>query len=269
MLNQYHQRAVQEGRHADGIDVIIVGRGGGSIEDLWAFNEEALARAIRASAIPIISAVGHETDLTIADFVADLRAATPSAAAEIVAAHEAQLSSLLERLTANLARSIQFKIAAARTHVQKLALAAAFDAPRARLRDAARKNAAAEHRLQTAMTLLIHRTHRRVEAAASGISPAPFRARLGALRERLLSLSKARETGLALHLDSARQQLGIAMAALDAMSPLRVLERGYAIAHDTEGKIVRDSSAVSINDRLRLRLWKGALNCRVEESDKT
>src|SRR6266571_2193042 len=98
-LNEFHARAVREGRHEDAIDVMIVGRGGGSIEDLWTFNEEVVARAIRASAIPVISAVGHETDFTIADFVADMRAPTPSAAAEIVAVHETQLCSLLETLT--------------------------------------------------------------------------------------------------------------------------------------------------------------------------
>src|SRR5437667_9246616 len=147
-LNQFHERAVADGRHEDAIDVMIIGRGGGSIEDLWAFNEEALARAIRASMIPVISAVGHETDFTIADFVADLRAPTPSAAAEIVAAHEAELCSLLERLTANLARSIRFRISGARNDVQELALSPAFDAVMARLRDAMTTTDDAEHRLQ-------------------------------------------------------------------------------------------------------------------------
>src|SRR5713101_8341704 len=125
-LNDFHARALSEGRTDAGIDVMIVGRGGGSIEDLWAFNEEVLARAIRSSTIPVISAVGHETDFTIADFVADLRAPTPSAAAEIVAAHEAQLCSLLETLAANLARSIQFKVTGARAQAQELALSTGF-----------------------------------------------------------------------------------------------------------------------------------------------
>src|SRR6266567_6783403 len=112
-LNDFHARALRDGRHEAAIDVMIVGRGGGSIEDLWAFKEEALARAIRASAIPVISAVGHETDFTIADFVADMRAPTPSAAAEIVAAHEAELCTRLGSLTATLERSIQYRISGA------------------------------------------------------------------------------------------------------------------------------------------------------------
>src|SRR5215475_66179 len=126
-LNEHHQRAMREGRVEAGIDVMIVGRGGGSIEDLWAFNEEVVARAIRKSEIPVISAVGHETDFTIADFAADLRAATPSAAAEIVAAHEAELCSRLAGLTTTMARSIQYRIAGARNEVQELALSPVFD----------------------------------------------------------------------------------------------------------------------------------------------
>src|SRR5438105_8686829 len=114
-LNEHHQRALHDERFDGGIDVIIVGRGGGSIEDLWAFNEEAVARAIRSSAIPIISAVGHETDVTIADFVADLRAPTPSAAAELVAAHEEQLCAQLENLFASLARSLRLRVASERS----------------------------------------------------------------------------------------------------------------------------------------------------------
>src|SRR6266850_2846034 len=164
-LNDFHARALSEGRIDAGIDVMIVGRGGGSIEDLWTFNEEVLARAIRSSTIPVISAVGHETDFTIADFVADLRAPTPSAAAEIVAAHEAQLCSLLATLTTNLARSIHFRIAGSRMQVQGLALSPAFDAVTARLHEAMAATGDAEHRLQTAITRLVQRVQRRLDKA--------------------------------------------------------------------------------------------------------
>ena len=265
LLNQFHERALRDGRYEDSIDAIIVGRGGGSIEDLSAFNEETLARTIRASAIPIISAVGHETDFTIADFVADLRAPTPSAAAEIVAAHEAQLCSLLERLTANLARSIQFKIAGMRTRAQELALSPAFDAVAARLHDASSRNADAEYRLKTAITILLHELHDRLGTASASLSPARLQAQASAARGRLSFVTKACAANLTTRMEMARQRLGIAMAALDAMSPLRVLERGYAIAQNTEGRIVRESATMTIGDAVRVRLWKGALGCLVEE----
>ncbi len=266
-LNDFHARAIREGSLDDGIDVMIVGRGGGSIEDLWAFNEEAVARAIRSSTIPVISAVGHETDFTIADFVADMRAPTPSAAAEIVAAHEAQLCSLLATLTTNLARSIRFRIAGSRTEVQELALSPAFDAVAARLREAMAATDDAEHRLQTAITSVMQRAQRRFGAAAHSLSPAQLRSVVLAARARFESLKKARDAGIATRVETAKQQLGMAAAALDAMSPLKVLERGYAIAHDAQGHVVREASAMTIGDAVRLRLWKGALDCRVEGTE--
>jgi exodeoxyribonuclease VII large subunit len=267
-LNEHHAGAVRDGRVEGGIDVMIVGRGGGSIEDLWAFNDEVVARAIRASAIPVISAVGHETDFTIADFVADLRAPTPSAAAEIVAAHEAQLCSLLDRLSTNLARSIKFRITGARAQVQGLALSPVFDAVSGQLHNAMTAADDAEHRLRTAMTSALQRAQRRLGAAAHSLSPAQLRSHVVAARTRFESLSKERDAGIANRLDAAKQQFGLAAAALDAMSPLKVLERGYAIAQDESGGIVREASTVLIGDALRVRLWKGALDCRVEGTDK-
>src|SRR4029453_10706852 len=133
LINQHHERAVREGRDKDLVDVLIVGRGGGSTEDLWAFNTEEVARAIRASAIPVISAVGHETDFTIADFVADFRAATPSAAAEIVAAREDQICSTLEHMGRQLVRLTKFQVVNLRALVQEQALSHAFDEVKSRL----------------------------------------------------------------------------------------------------------------------------------------
>src|SRR5437870_17265 len=205
-LNEFHTRALREGRHEEGIDVMIVGRGGGSIEDLWTFNEEVVARAIRNSAIPVISAVGHETDFTIADFVADMRAPTPSAAAEIVAAHEAQLCSLLDGLTMNLARSIKFRITDARAHVQQLALSPAFDEVSARLRDAMTSADDAEYRLQTVITGVLQRAQRRLGAAAHSLSPAQLRSVVINARTRFTALSKSRDAGIATRLEAAKQQ---------------------------------------------------------------
>ncbi|MBA3241223.1 MAG: exodeoxyribonuclease VII large subunit, partial [Acidobacteria bacterium] len=122
LLNEHHRRALVEGREEDRVDAIIVGRGGGSSEDLWAFNEEEVARAIRASLIPVISAVGHETDFTIADFAADVRAATPTAAAEIVAEREDEIASYVESLTHNMVNVVRYRVLAERARVQEAAM---------------------------------------------------------------------------------------------------------------------------------------------------
>lgn len=267
-LNEHHQRAVRDGRFEETIDVMIVGRGGGSIEDLWAFNEELVARAIRNSAIPVISAVGHETDFTIADFVADRREPTPSAAAETVAAHEQELCARLAALTATLARSIRYRVAGARNHVQELALSHAFDAVAARVHDALTASGSAEYRLQTALRGAMESAHRRMNAATHSLSPAQVRATVKAARVRFDSLATSHDAAVLARLSSAKQKLAMAAASLDAMSPLRVLERGYAIAHDERGSVVRDSSNVAVGDELRVRLWKGALDCRVERTQK-
>ena len=222
LINQFHERALREGRENDLVDVLIVGRGGGSTEDLWAFNQEEVARAIRKSVIPVISAVGHETDFTIADFVADVRAPTPSAAAEIVAAREDQICSALEHYNRQLVRLTRFQIVNLRTRVQEQALSHAFDEVKSRL-------ASARMRLDTAST------------ACGGAMEA--------------------------QLQEGRERLGLAAASLDALSPLGVLERGYAIAQDASGKLVRDAASVVEGDAVTVRLAKGKLETRVEGRD--
>ena len=263
-LNDHHARTLSDGSHDSGIDVIIVGRGGGSIEDLWAFNEEAVARAIRNSAIPVISAVGHETDFTIADFAADKRAATPSAAAELVAAHEEQLCAQLESLNRNLARSIRFRLNAERSRVQELAYSRGFDEVRGQLRTAMTFADDAEYRLQTSIAARVQSALRRLEAAAHALTPSHLRERVATGRARFDALCQARDTALTARMERAAQQFSLAAAALDAMSPLKVLERGYAIAQKADGGIVREAKTVSAGDALRLRLWKGTVDCRVE-----
>ena len=263
-LNEHHQRALRDGNFEAAIDVMIVGRGGGSIEDLWAFNEEAVARAIRKSAIPVISAVGHETDFTIADFVADLRAPTPSAAAEIVAAHEAELCARLAALTGTLARAIQYHIAGARNQVQQLALSAAFDAVAGRVRNALTTAAGAEYRLQAALRDSLRNAQNRLSAATRSVSPETFRSRLVAARERLNALRQNHDASMVARLDVSNRQFAVATASLDALSPLRVLSRGYAIAQDQDGRVLREAGGTSVGDQLRLRLWRGELDCRIE-----
>jgi len=223
-INLYQEQALREGRDADLVDVLIVGRGGGSTEDLWAFNQEEVARAIRQSAIPVISAVGHETDFTIADFAADVRAATPSAAAEIVAAREDQICSALNNMGRQLVRLTRFQIVNLRARVQEQALSHAFDEVKSRLAKA---------------------------------------------RARLDSATNACDVIIDAKVQDGRERLALAAASLDALSPLGVLQRGYAIAQDASGKLVRDASAVSPGDELTVRLAKGKLGTRIERIEVT
>ncbi|HSE31742.1 MAG TPA: exodeoxyribonuclease VII large subunit [Pyrinomonadaceae bacterium] len=263
LINQYHERARRDGRVDDLVDVLIVGRGGGSAEDLWAFNQEEVARAIRKSAIPVISAVGHETDFTIADFVADHRAATPSAAAEIVAAREDQICTALEHLGRQLVRLTRYRIVDARAQVQEQAMSRAFDEVRGRLRNARLNANAATHELTLLMNERVRRANQRSTELVRQLSPARFQVRVATARSRFEAASAATTGAVDAHLQKARERLGLAAASLDALSPLSVLQRGYAIAEDASGKVLRDAASVEVGDEVGVRLARGKLKARV------
>lgn len=265
LLNEFHERALADGRVDELIDVIIVGRGGGSAEDLWAFNDEVVARALRASRIPVISAVGHETDVTISDFAADLRAPTPSAAAELVAAREDEIAAYVEALTRELLRATRALLVDARLRVQEAAMSPAFDEVRARLHDAVTTVDDAAHRLETLMMRAAQRARRRTDAVSYRLSPARLSSRVSAAKVRFSRLLAARDAAATARLDASRGRLAVAAASLDALSPLAVLKRGYALAEDERGKLLRDARQTQIGDAVRLRLAAGVLRCRVEE----
>ena len=265
LINQYQERAVREGRVSDLVDVLIVGRGGGSTEDLWAFNTEEVARAIRNSNIPVISAVGHETDFTIADFVADHRAPTPSAAAEIVAAREDQLCTALDQLGKQLIRLTRFKIVDARTRVQEHALSQVFDEVKSNLRDARLRSTSATHQLYALVNQRINRAGSRMNVLWQKISPAHLQSRVGGARARSDVVAANMESAMASQITGRRERLGVATASLDALSPLAVLSRGYAVAQDAQGRLLRGTAGVKIGDRVNVRLARGRLETRVED----
>jgi exodeoxyribonuclease VII large subunit len=269
LINEHHERAQREGRTEDLVDVLIVGRGGGSTEDLWAFNQEEVARGIRASAIPVISAVGHETDFTIADFVADRRAATPSAAAELVAAREDQLCAALAQMGQNLSRLMRYKIMNARTRVQEQALSQAFGEVRAQLREASAATTSARHRLQITANQALRGARLRVDPLSHALAPGQLLARLADARVRFESAYAGCNTGFEKQLQEAGKRLGLAAASLDALSPLAVLQRGYAIAQHQDGRLLREAQAVSVGESIKVRLAKGRLTARVDGIDET
>lgn len=247
------------------IDVIIVGRGGGSIEDLWAFNEEVVARAIYRSEIPIISAVGHEVDFTIADFVADLRAPTPSAAAEMVSGARDELRATVASLQGRLARAMRRGIERRRLELERLARNRAFSIVPNMIRDFQQRFDEATLRMIQAVRRLTTETRHYREMLHTRLVKVDLRQIIGRRREvvarywqHLISSVKAR-------LQKEYSRLELAAGRLDALSPLAILQRGYAICKDERGAILRDAATVSPGDRIAVNLAKGGLDCRVED----
>lgn len=267
LINEHHGRALREARHLDLVDVLIVGRGGGSTEDLWAFNQEEVARAIRASTIPVISAVGHETDFTIADFVADRRAPTPSAAAELVAAREDQICSAISQLGQNLIQFIRYRIVNARTQVQSQALSHAFDKVQSRLRDANAATIFAGHRLQILTQEALRAATARAGELSGRLSPAELRGHLVNARNRFELVASGNQIAVEKHMDQAQKRFALAATSLEALSPLGVLQRGYAIAQKEDGTLLRDASAVTAGDAVSVRLARGKFAARVATID--
>jgi exodeoxyribonuclease VII large subunit len=250
------------------IDVIVLARGGGSLEDLWAFNEEGVARAIAASTIPTISAVGHETDFTIADFVADLRAPTPSAAAERVVQAKEELQARVRALDERRDAALRLKLARTRHRVEATAVHRVFAAERNRLRNLAQRIDELERRSETGLGRSLERgagharrLRERLEAFRLDRQLAARRDRLSGLRERLAARFRAES-------ERRRGRLGRLAASLDGLSPLSVLGRGYALVFDAaRGRLVRDAAEIAAGDALRIRLHSGALRATVDSKE--
>ena len=264
MANEFSSSASKEDR----IDVLIVGRGGGSNEDLWAFNEEQVARAIRASKIPVISAVGHEVDFTIADMAADLRAPTPSAAAEIVAKAEAEVIDHLKRTSAELIRSVSLKMLTAKADVQRLTMASVFSEVPGRVRDLRYEADDLLSRASNAINMNARTKVQVYSGVAARLSPIGLSSRVSEIKRRL-GLLEHRSAATASEMTRGRQiELEKGMARLDALSPLAVLTRGYSITQKQTGEIVRDSKQANIGERLNIRLSKGRLQTEVSQIEE-
>jgi exodeoxyribonuclease VII large subunit len=254
------RRASASGRY----DVILVTRGGGSLEDLWAFNDEAVARAIHASAVPVVSAVGHEVDFTIADFVADLRAATPSAAAELLVPDGADLERRLDRLRQRMATLMTRHLQTAAQRADQWQGRLNAQRPQARLARDAQRLEGLRRRLRLAIgqantlhRVRLERLDARLRARHPRLRLEPLRLRSTELRQRLdRAISRKLERDRALIIQQGR--------TLHAVSPLATLERGYAIVFDESDAVVRRAADIAVGERVRIMLGDGELKARSE-----
>lgn len=246
------------------IDVLIVGRGGGSIEDLWAFNEEALARVIHGCRLPLISAVGHETDFTIADFAADVRASTPSAAAELVSAAREELLGRVTGLHGRLDQAMRRGMDTRRLLVERLARSRAFTVAPGRIRDLQQRFDEGSLRLCQAMRRHGSALRQRERVLSARLGSVDLSRFIRHERETLAQGQRRLAAAVAGVLRTGRSRFEIAAGRIHALSPLAILGRGFALCRDGDGNIVSDASAVAAGDPVRVTLARGELDCRVE-----
>jgi exodeoxyribonuclease VII large subunit len=261
-------RALRQIGRIRGVDVVIVGRGGGSLEDLWAFNEEKVARAIAACPVPVISAVGHETDFTIADFVADLRAATPSAAAELVVRRKDEFYGHIDGLSDRLESAIRGRVGRLESRLNALLARPGFAGQRGRLAMRGRHVAELAAALRHAVMSATARRSRRLEQVRRTLAQFDPRHRLSAVRARLAAAEGRLTTTMTRRMYDADSRFGSLTARLDGLSPLAVLARGYAVCWDDQrAEIIRDAATVKAGDRVRVTLQRGELHCEVAETE--
>ncbi|MEO8681180.1 MAG: exodeoxyribonuclease VII large subunit [Vicinamibacterales bacterium] len=257
-------RALQLIGRVDFVDVIIVGRGGGSLEDLWAFNEEVVARAIAASPVPVISGVGHETDVTIADFVADLRAATPSAAAELVVRRKDEFFAHIDRLGDRLHHAVQHRLQRFESRLHALEARPGYSGLPGRLAFRGRHALELTSDLRAAMRRTVAERARRLDLTRRRLDQFDPRHRLAAIRTRLVARDGQLVAAGKLRLGAAQTSLRGCVLRLESLSPLAVLGRGYSVTWDaTRTQIVRDASAMKAGDGIRVTLEHGEIDATV------
>lgn len=253
------QRADASGRY----DVILITRGGGSLEDLWAFNDERLARAIAAAHTPVVSAVGHETDFSLSDFVADVRAPTPSVAAELLVPDQRELVARVRRARARMAQLQQHALGNAMQRADRLALRLRAHSPQARLQLLQRRQQDAGRQLRARMTQVLERLQARLQRTQARLHAHNPQRDLARLQQRLRALHP--QTAMQRRMQHDQLRLRSLARSLEAVSPLATVARGYAIVtRPADGSVVRSAAEVSAGERLRAQLADGSIEVRVE-----
>jgi exodeoxyribonuclease VII large subunit len=257
-------KAIQAMNGIAEMDVLIVGRGGGSLEELWAFNEEAVARAIRASVIPIISAVGHETDFTISDFAADLRAPTPTAAAELAVRHTGELKQGLGHLEQRMAKSLSMLLGKAKERWQHAARSPYFTQPRRSLLVQAERLDRLRDTLQYRMVSRKAIAKEKLAQIAGRLKAVNPTQQAAFARKRIVSATRGLELAMNGILRQRQSEFGSIVRQLDALSPLKVMARGYSLVYDEQEKtLIRTINEVQPGDLIHVRLADGKLDCQI------
>lgn len=246
------------------VDVIIVGRGGGSLEELWAFNEEQVARSIFASRIPVISAVGHETDITIADYVADVRAATPTAAAELAVPHHMEIQEQLRMYRKRLTNGLMQQLQTAKQRLERLQSAPCMSQPqRHMIYDHAQRLDRLKEQLLNSLERKLQ--HHRVSWLKTNhkLQSLHPRQKIEAVKKDVQRLRKEMALGIQTILKQKRQFLISEIRQLDALSPLKVMQRGYSLVYDDSKELISSIEQVQLGDLVHIRMKDGSLNCQV------
>src|SRR5258708_366297 len=260
-------RAVQFFNRRLLVDVLILARGGGSLEDLWAFNEEEVARAIFASEIPVISGVGHETDFTIADFVADVRASTPSAAAELVVQTRREFDKHIAELREALSGMIRYRLLEMSRRVHELSARRGFRRPLDLLRQQRQRADEMTSRLALGLRARLEQSRKRFNAAYLRIASFDFRVKISAFRLRLEKRTAELGVRAERSLRAKRERWQRLALQLHERGPLKVLQRGYAIATDAAGNLLRDAAQVTPGDSVVIQLYRGRLATEVRKKE--
>ena len=260
-------RALRLFNQRQNVDVLILARGGGSLEDLWAFNEEVVARAIFDSQIPVISGVGHEADFTIADFVADVRASTPSAAAEIVVQTRREFDRHILSLREALAEQMRYRILVLSRRVHELGAQRGFRRPLDLLRQRRQRTDEMTARLAQGLRGRLEQSRRRFTLAHLRIARFDFRSRVAAVRMRVEKQGGELRLRTERLLRAKRERVERLRLQLEERSPLKVLERGYAIITDAQGNVLRSSDEVALGQAILIRLHRGRLSAEVRSKE--
>lgn len=260
--------AIRKANEDQSLDVLLVGRGGGSIEELWAFNEEMVARAIVESTIPVISAVGHETDFTIADFVADLRAPTPTAAAELAVPNILDVVATLETKTQQIRSAMKNLVENQKTKLKGIQSKPVFTRPDLMLRYPTERLSRAEQALQQIPIRILENKKMKMEHLASRIANQHPLNRVEKYQKNLSYLDQQLKYGMKKHITQSTHSFSTVLTKLEGLNPLAIMNRGYSVTYKEESKLIKSIKQVEEKDSIQVRMVDGTLYCTVNGKEE-